>query len=195
MSGIRARLCSVPGTATPAAVKMTRFFNTGSGLPGGARMSFHSSGRSTPYCRFRHIRRTTSSPAFPLALEWNGRKDTVRSGPAGPSQASVEDTGVEDTVVVLRALTGLDSAAVAHKRRKSWTGGLPLLHSAGKRQSKVDSRRSPQSKPVDGVGNAAKVSGVCLTNGRRTEIAIPPGLKPTSFLRCFRHPSTSLRAG
>ena len=98
-------------------------------------------------------------------------------------------------VVVPVAPTGPDSAAVVHMRRKSWTGGLPLLHSAGKRQSKVDSRRSPQSKPVDGVGNAAKVSGVCLTNGRRTEIAIPPGLKPTSFLRCFRHPSTSLRAG
>ena len=70
--------------------------------------------------------------------------DTVRSGLAEPSHTSVEDSGVEDSVVVLRALAGLDSAPVAHKRRKSWTGGLPLLHSDCSRQSKVDPRRSPQ---------------------------------------------------
>jgi hypothetical protein len=60
-------------------------------------------------------------------------------------------------VVALPALAGLDSAAVAHKSRKSWTRGSPLPHSAGSRQSKVDSRRSPQCIPVDLVKDAAKV--------------------------------------
>jgi hypothetical protein len=61
-------------------------------------------------------------------------------------------------VVVLRALAGLDSAAVARKRRKNWTGGLPLLHSACSRQSKFDSRRSPQCILFDLVKDAAKDS-------------------------------------
>ena len=85
-------------------------------------------------------------------------------GPGGPSQPSVEDTGVEDTVVVLQALAGPDSAAVARKSRKSRTGSLPLLHSAGRRQSKVDPRRSPQCVTDDLVRNAAKIPGAGYVN-------------------------------
>ena len=116
------------------------------------RTSFHSSGKSTPHCRFRHNRRTTSSLAFPLALGWNGSTDTARPGRAARSHATVEDFGVEDSGVVHtgampRAQAGLERQVVARKRRKSWTGGLSLLHNARSRQSKVQSRRSPQCKP------------------------------------------------
>jgi len=117
-----------------------------------------SSGRSIPYCCFRHIRRTTSSPFFLLALEGSGRTDRLRPGPAGPSHTTVEESGAEDsgaedsgagdsraedTGVGPRARAGRRSAGAAHRRRKSWTGGLPLLHSAGRRQAKVGPRRSP----------------------------------------------------
>jgi hypothetical protein len=126
------------------------------------RTSCHSSGRSTPYCRFRHIRRTTSSPSFRLAPGWSGRRDTPRPGPARTSRTSVahsvaEDSGAENSGVVLRALAGLKQSAVAHMRHKRWTGHLPLPHSAGRRQAKVDSRSSPQCITVDLVENAAKV--------------------------------------
>jgi hypothetical protein len=110
------------------------------------RTSCRSSGRSTPCCRFPHTRRTTSSPAFRLALEWSGNRDTARPAPGEPRQASVENSGVEDIVVVPRARR--DSAAVSHMHRKSWSGLLPLLHSAGRRQAKIHSRYSPQSKSI-----------------------------------------------
>jgi hypothetical protein len=65
--------------------------------------------------------------------------DIVRAGPGGLSHIPAEDS-----VVVPRALAGLESAAVARRRRKSRPEGSPPLHSACSRQSKVDSRRSPQ---------------------------------------------------
>ena len=119
---------------------------------GAVKTSCHSSGRSSRSCRFRHIRRTTSSPSFPLELEWNGRMDTAGSGPGALSRKPVEDS-----VVVLRALTGLDSRAVVHKSRKSRPAGSPPLHNACSTQSKVDSRHPPQCIPVDLVNNAVKV--------------------------------------
>jgi len=65
--------------------------------------------------------------------------DIVRASSGGLSQIPVESP-----VVVPRALAGLDSAAVARKRRKRRPERSPPFHSAGSRQSKADSRRSPQ---------------------------------------------------
>ena len=101
---------------------------------GAAKTSFHSSGTSTPRCRFPHIRRTTSSPAFPLALGWNGRMDIVRPALGAPRHRPAGDLGSGNLGLCRRALAGPDSAAVAHKHRKRWTVGSPLHHSAGKRQ-------------------------------------------------------------
>jgi hypothetical protein len=117
-------------------------------FPSAAKMSCRSSGRSTPRCRFPHIRRTTSSPAFPLALEWSGSMDIARLALGAPRHRPAGGLGAEETGVVPRAQATPDSAAVVHKHRKSWSGRLPLHHSAGKRQAKTQSRYSPQCKSI-----------------------------------------------
>jgi hypothetical protein len=144
MSGISARLRRLPGRSDPGTARLASFFNAGRELSGGVRTSFHRSGKSSGHCRSRHIRRTTSSPSFPLALEGNGSMDIARPGPAGLCRTTTGDSGVEDSGVVPRARAELDSATAVRKRRKSWTGGLPLLHSDRSRQLKVDPRRSPR---------------------------------------------------
>ena len=162
----------------PGAAKLISFLHARRPPSGGVRTFFHSSDKSSRSCRFRCIQWSISSPFFPPGPEWSGRTDTALPGPGGPSQASVGDIGVEDTGVVLRALAGLDSAAVARTSRKSRPGGSPRLHNACSRQSKVDSRRSPQCMNVDLVQNATQVPRACFKNGLSDLARIPQGLNP-----------------
>ena len=51
------------------------------------------------------------------------------------------------------------------------------------------------AEPLTGLKIPLKFLSAHLMIDRLIAIAIPQGLKPARFLRCFRHPSTSLRAG